>query len=280
MLFFGRVFSEKGMLPDPKKVEALQNVTPPTNAPEVRSLLSSAAFCSRFIKDFALITRPLRQLTCDGTRWQWTYDVQSEEHNSFVARNATPKEVTLFEIESATAKDSMLRAAMSAVKSGYWYKASPPISLPEQSRYEQVKEQLTCTDTVLLKSDRLVIPATLQERIVGIAHEVLSFPSWISCFPFGAPPVVKSENGPPFNEEEFAKFACVLGFKHQKVTPLWPRASGKVERFVKTLKKCIKAEKVEVRNWRKEKQAILRNYRTTPHATTGVAPAGLQRTQY
>ena len=72
MLFFGRVFSEKGMLPDPKKVEALQNVAPPTNAPEVRSLLSSAAFCSRFIKDFALITRPLRQLTCDGTRWQWT----------------------------------------------------------------------------------------------------------------------------------------------------------------------------------------------------------------
>ncbi|XP_044168248.1 uncharacterized protein K02A2.6-like [Acropora millepora] len=82
---------------------------------------------------------------------------------------------------------------------------------------------------------------------------------------FGAPRVVKSQNGPPFNEEEFAKFAYVLGFKHQKVTPLWPRASGEVERFVKTLKKCIKAAKVEGRNWRKEKQAILRNYRTTPH---------------
>ena len=90
---------------------------------------------------------------------------------------------------------------------------------------------------------------------------------------FGAPRVVKSQNGPPFNEEEFAKFAYVLGFKHQKVTPLWPRASGEVERFVKTLKKCIKAAKVEGRNWRKEKQAILRNYRTTPHETTGVAPA-------
>ena len=100
-----------------------------------------------------------------------SYDVESEEHISFVARNATPKAVTSFEIESATAKDSMLRAAMSAVKSGYWYKASPPISLSELSRYEQVKEQLTCTDTVLLKSDRLVIPATLQERIVDIARE-------------------------------------------------------------------------------------------------------------
>ena len=76
MLFFDHVFSEKGMSPDPKKVEALQNVAPPTNASEVRSLLSSAAFCSRFIKDLALITRPLRQLTCDGAKWQWTQEEQ------------------------------------------------------------------------------------------------------------------------------------------------------------------------------------------------------------
>ena len=65
----------------------------------------------------------------------------------------------------------MLQALMSAVKSGCWHKASPHISLSEVPGYGQVKEQLTCTDTVLLKSDRLVIPATLQERIVDIAHE-------------------------------------------------------------------------------------------------------------
>ena len=51
--------------------------------------------------------------------------------------------------------------------------------------------------------------------------------------------------------------------------------NGEVERFVKTLKKCIKATKAEGRNWRKELQAILRNYRTTPRTTTGVAPAAL-----
>ena len=44
---------------------------------------------------------------------------------------------------------------------------------------------------------------------------------------------------------------------------------------MKTLKKCIKAAKAEGRNWRKELQAILRNYRTTLHTTTGVAPAVL-----
>ena len=75
MLFFGHVFSEK-VLPDPKKVEALQNAAP-TNASEVRSLLSSVAFCSRFIKDLlSLIARPLRQLTCDGKRWRWTQEEQ------------------------------------------------------------------------------------------------------------------------------------------------------------------------------------------------------------
>ena len=92
---------------------------------------------------------------------------------------------------------------------------------------------------------------------------------------FGTPNVVKSDNGPPFNGEDFAKFADVLGFKHRKVTPLWPRTNGEVERFVKTMKKCVKAAKSEGKNWRKEMQAFLRNYRTTPHSTTGVAPSTL-----
>ena len=92
---------------------------------------------------------------------------------------------------------------------------------------------------------------------------------------FGAPCVVKSDNGLPFNGEQFTKFAWVLGFKHRKVTLLWPRANGEVERFVKMLKKCIKAAKVEGRNCRKKLQAVLRNYCTTPHATTSVAPAVL-----
>lgn len=75
--------------------------------------------------------------------------VESEEHISFVARNAVPKAVTLSEIESVAAKDSMLQAAMSAVKSGSG----------------------TCTDTELMKCDRLVIPATLKEQIFDIVHE-------------------------------------------------------------------------------------------------------------
>jgi hypothetical protein len=62
------VFSEKGMFPVHKKVESLQRIILPTNVSEVGSLLSSAAFCSRFIKDFVVITKPLGQLTCTGVK--------------------------------------------------------------------------------------------------------------------------------------------------------------------------------------------------------------------
>ncbi|XP_006816315.1 uncharacterized protein LOC102810204 [Saccoglossus kowalevskii] len=92
---------------------------------------------------------------------------------------------------------------------------------------------------------------------------------------FCTPGILKSDNGPPFNGEEFEKFASILGLRHRKVTPLWPRANGEVERFVKTFEKSIKASKTEEKNWRKEMQIFLQNYRTTPHATTSVSPATL-----
>ena len=62
---------------------------------------------------------------------------------------------------------------------------------------------------------------------------------------FGTPCVVKSDNGLPFSGGEFATLAHVLGFKHSKVTLVWPRATGEVERFVKMLEKCIRAAKLD-----------------------------------
>lgn len=64
-----------------------------------------------------------------------------------------------------------------------------------------------------------------------------------------------------------------LGFRHRKVTPKWARANGEVERFVRTVKKVIKTAKLERKNYKQELNRFLRNYCTTPHSTTRVAPA-------
>lgn len=532
MLFFGYVFSSEGISPDPKKVEALKKASAPTNPTEVRSLLSSVAFCSRFVPNFASITKPLRRLTCKDVEWQWSTTEQTafdklkealskdnvlgyfdphketeiyvdgspiglgailtqrdtktntvtplyyaskalnptesrysqterealaiywairkfhlyvfgkkfkvitdakplvpifnkpssrpparierwlmnlqqyqfetvyepglanpadypsrhpindpsdtdsasdvertEGYVSYIVTNAIPKAMTLQEVETATEKDPILQAVKTAVKTDQWYNPPENVSVADLSRYMQVKDELTVTNTVILKNNRIVIPAELQEKVINIAHEghqglvktksMLREKVWFpfmdrlvdqkvkACLPCqiatpvitreplqmttlpkgvfeqvsidfasvdgetllvliddysrfpmvepvsttsaaavipkldqmfafcGTPEVVKSDNGTPFNSEEFHRFAKELGFQHRKVTPYWPRANGEVERFVRSLKKAVKTAKCDGLNWRKELQKFLRNYRTTPHTTTAAAPATL-----
>ena len=89
----------------------------------------------------------------------------------------------------------------------------------------------------------------------------------------GIPEVVKSDNGPPFNSQDFRNFASYSGFHHRKITPLWPQANGGAERMMATLKKAIQTAHMEKKAWKQELYSFLRNYRATPHSTTGVSPA-------
>ena len=58
------MFSQKkAFLHVPKKIEAIQAMTPPSNVSERRSYLGIVNYCGRFIKDLATVTAPLRQLT-------------------------------------------------------------------------------------------------------------------------------------------------------------------------------------------------------------------------
>ena len=70
--FFGYTFGPAGMTPDPKKVQAIKDATPPSNTAELRSFLGTVNYVSRFIPDFSTITAPLRALTRRGCKWQWT----------------------------------------------------------------------------------------------------------------------------------------------------------------------------------------------------------------
>ena len=90
---------------------------------------------------------------------------------------------------------------------------------------------------------------------------------------FGIPDKLKTDNGPPFQGSEFASFAKHMGFTHQKVMPVWPRANGMCERFMRNLGKVVQGARTENKPWRQELYKFLRNYRVTPHSTTGKSPA-------
>ncbi|CAF1137997.1 unnamed protein product [Brachionus calyciflorus] len=90
---------------------------------------------------------------------------------------------------------------------------------------------------------------------------------------FGIPEIVKTDNGPPFSSFVFSRFAREQGFKHRKITPLWPRANGMCERFMQNLGKVMRNSSITRKEWEAELIEFLRNYRSTPHSSTGFPPS-------
>ena len=88
----------------------------------------------------------------------------------------------------------------------------------------------------------------------------------------GFPNIVKTDNGPPFQGTEFAEYAKTVGFKHRKITPLWPEANGIVERFMGTINKFVRASVAGNHDWRAELDSFLLHYRATPHSATQISP--------
>ena len=54
--YYGMIFSKTGVSPDPKKVQALKELPPPSNVATLRSFLGMMNYLSRFIKDFSIVS--------------------------------------------------------------------------------------------------------------------------------------------------------------------------------------------------------------------------------
>ena len=92
---------------------------------------------------------------------------------------------------------------------------------------------------------------------------------------YGIPLQRKSDNGAPFNSEMFTNYCKFMGIEHHTITPLHPRANGLVENFNRMVNKVIRTSTIERKCWKQELYKFLRNYRATPHVTTGKYPADL-----
>ena len=94
----------------------------------------------------------------------------------------------------------------------------------------------------------------------------------------GLPEEVVSDNGPQFVSTEFAEFMNKNGIKHTLVPPCHPQSNGAAERSVRVVKEALVKQVLEGNKSRSMKHRLadfLLRYRTTPHSTTGAAPAEL-----
>ncbi|CAB3977618.1 Transposon Tf2-9 poly [Paramuricea clavata] len=118
----------------------------------------------------------------------------------------------------------------------------------QYSQYPEV-EMVTSTST---------IPVTKKLKKIFSTH--------------GIPRILQTDNGPPFNGEQFQTFAEDMGFHHKRVTPIHPKAQGQVENFNKLINKTTKIACEEGIEIESAIYDMLQAYRQTPHPATKSTP--------
>ncbi|CAB3991864.1 Retrovirus-related Pol poly from transposon [Paramuricea clavata] len=189
----------------------------------------------------------------------------TEQYINFITQNSVPKAMTLPEIINATNADAALTALHDAIKTNKW---DSPIVKP----FKAVKNELTSTTHVAV--DRYsrfpeveIVHSTRASTVIPKLDKKFSV--------HGIPDTLISDNGPPFNGDDYARYLKALGIQAKFSTPYWPQGNATVERFMRPLGKALKTATLEGRPWKQELNRFLLQYRSTPHCTTGVPPSEL-----
>ncbi|KAJ1105890.1 hypothetical protein NDU88_003294 [Pleurodeles waltl] len=93
----------------------------------------------------------------------------------------------------------------------------------------------------------------------------------------GFPRSILSDNGVQFTSKEVVGFLRERGVKHKKAALYHPESNGIVERFVKVLKESVQQALTSGGNWKVAIRKKVRDYRFTPHSSSGIAPFQLFR---
>ncbi|MCO5557333.1 hypothetical protein L7F22_010895 [Adiantum nelumboides] len=91
--YLGFIVSKDGISPDPAKVEAVVKWPIPQSVSEVRGFLGLTGWCRIFIQDYALISKPLTELTQIDENFIWTEkrDLAFNELKNLLAKSPVLK---------------------------------------------------------------------------------------------------------------------------------------------------------------------------------------------
>ncbi|KAK2140620.1 hypothetical protein LSH36_1289g00082 [Paralvinella palmiformis] len=74
--FFGSIFSEHGVSPDPKKVKSVRDAPRPTDKRQVKYILGMANYVQIYIPGLASLVKPIRELTRKNSLFEWTSECE------------------------------------------------------------------------------------------------------------------------------------------------------------------------------------------------------------
>lgn len=106
--FFGNVYNKDGAHPDPKKVEAVQQLHSPENKQHLQQFLGMANYLSPFVPNLATNTADLRELLKEDAQFIWLEPHQKafEKVKSLICKEATlsyfdPKKKTTIQVDAS-----------------------------------------------------------------------------------------------------------------------------------------------------------------------------------
>jgi RNase H-like domain found in reverse transcriptase/Reverse transcriptase (RNA-dependent DNA polymerase) len=70
--FLGHIVTSIGIAPDPKKIEAVQNIQPPKTTTQLRSFLGLVGYYRQFIRNFSEVAKSLTLLLHKDQHYEWT----------------------------------------------------------------------------------------------------------------------------------------------------------------------------------------------------------------
>ena len=93
----------------------------------------------------------------------------AEDYVNYLAVHAVPKAMTMSELQEATKADPTLCDLMTVIQSRKWQETQSE----EIKQFARIKEELTVNaeSNLILRGSQIVIPASLQQRAIDIAHE-------------------------------------------------------------------------------------------------------------
>lgn len=87
----------------------------------------------------------------------------AEDYVHYVSSNAVPKAMTLEELKEQTKKDAEMRTLITAIETDQW-------NNQEVQGYKRLKDEFSVHNGLVLRRNRIVIPATLRNKADDLAH--------------------------------------------------------------------------------------------------------------
>ena len=93
--------------------------------------------------------------TCDIT----------EKYVNYVMETSLPVAITLEEMQQKCETDETLTKVRKCIQTNRWSKSD------DLKPYRQIKNELSVKDSIILKGNKIIIPKSLQTRVLDLAHE-------------------------------------------------------------------------------------------------------------